>query len=134
MKSLKVTLWIAAMGCLAAVPFSVLPWSVLEKIVMGFGVGPIPNDPLVMYFLRVSCGVYGFIGIYFIILAKNPMNYGPMTAFSAYGLVIFGMLSLSAGVFLELSPKVYIGDSLSGLILGIAIIVFSSKAKRDLKK
>lgn len=134
MKSLKIALWLAAIGCLAAVPFIALPWSVLEKIILWFGVGPISDNQLVMYFLRVSCGVYGLIGIFFIILAKNPLAYGPMLNFGAYGLIIFGLLSLIVGVGLDISPKVYTGDFLSGLILGIVIIVFSSRAKRALEK
>ncbi len=134
MKSLKVALWIVAIGCLVAVPFIVLPWSVVEKIVLWFGIEPIPNDPLVMYVLRVSSGVYGLIGVYFIMLARNPLNYGPMLNLGVYGLIIFGLLSLIVGGSLKISPKVYTGDFLSGLILGIAIIIFSFKAKRSLNK
>lgn len=132
MKSLKVVLWVAAIGCLTAVPFIVLPWSVVDKIVLLFGIEPIPNDPLVMYILRVSCGVYGLIGVYFIILARNPLGCGPMLDLGAYGLTIFGLSSLIIGLSLEISPRVFTGDSLSGLILGIVIIVLSSKAKRTL--
>ncbi len=132
MKSLKVALWVAAIGCLIAVPFIVLPWSVVDKIALLFGIEQIPNDPLVMYILRVSCGVYGLIGVYFIILARNPLGCGPMLDLGAYGLTIFGLLSLITGLSLEISPKVFTGDSLSGLILGIIIIVLSSKAKRTL--
>ena len=130
MKSLKVALWVTAIGCLTAVPFIVLPWAVVENFILRFGIEPIPNDPLVMYLLRVSCGVYGLIGVYFIMLARNPLNYGPMLNLGAYGLIIFGLLSLLVGVSLEISPKVYAGDFLSGLILGIVIIILSSKAKR----
>lgn len=132
MKSLKVALWVAAIGCLTAVPFIVLPWHVLNKIVLWFGFEPIPNDQLVMYILRVSCGIYGLIGVYFIILARNPLGCGPMLDLGAYGLAIFGLLSLVIGLSLEISPRVFAGDALSGLILGIVIIVLSSKAKRTL--
>ncbi len=132
MKSLKVALWVTALGCLTAVPFIVLPWSVVDKIALLFGIELIPNDPLVIYILRVSCGVYGLIGVFFIILARNPLGCSPMLDLGAYGLTIFGLLSLITGLSLEISPKVFTGDSLSGLILGIVIIVLSSKAKRTL--
>jgi hypothetical protein len=55
-----------------------------------------------------------------------------MLDFGGYGLTIFGLLSLITGLSLEVSPRVFAGDSLSGLILGIVIIVLSSKAKRTL--
>lgn len=134
MKSLKIAIWITAIGCLTAVPFIVLPWAVIEKFIMWFGIEPIPSDPLVMYLLRVSCGVYGLIGVYFIILARNPLNYGPMLNLGAYGLILFGLLSFFVGVSLEISSKVYTGDFLSGLILGIVIIVLSYNARRPLNK
>ncbi|MBT8339488.1 MAG: hypothetical protein HKP58_11960 [Desulfatitalea sp.] len=132
MKSLKAALWVAAIGCLSSVPFIILPWSVVERIALWFGIGAIPNDLLIIYLLRVSCGVYGMIGVYFIILAKNPLGYGPMLDLGAYGLIIFGLLSLFVGWRLEMPLKIFSGDALSGLILGIIIIALSSKAKRTL--
>jgi len=87
-----------------------------------------------MYLFRVSCGVYGLIGIFFIMLAKDPLNYGPMLYVGAYGLIIFGLLSLIVGGNLEITPKVYTGDFLTGSIFGVAIIVLSSKAKKALNK
>ena len=115
MKSLKVAIWVSAIGCLTAVPFIVLPWSAIDMIAILFGIDLFPNDPLVMYILRVSCGVYGLIGVYFIILAKNPLGCGPMLDLGAYGLTIFGLLSLITGLSLKILPRVFIGDSLSGL-------------------
>jgi hypothetical protein len=132
MKSLKVALWVAAIGCLTAVPFIALPWHILDRIILFFGLEPIPNDQLIMYIFRVSCGIYGLIGVYFIILARNPLGCGPMLDLGAYGLAIFGLLSLVIGLSLKISPIVFAGDAVSGLILGIVIIVLSFKAKRAL--
>jgi hypothetical protein len=131
MKALKLVLWIAAVGCLAAVPFMVLPWSVFDKITLVFGIEPVPDNPLVMYILKVSCGVYGLIGVFFIILARNPLAYGAMLDLAAYGLTLFGLLSLIVGSSLEVPLRVFAGDSLSGLVLGIMIIVLSIKVKRS---
>ena len=92
-----------------------------------------PNVPIVIYIFRVVCGVIGLIGVYFIILARNPLNYGPMLDLGAYGLILFGLLALILGLKIGMPPIAYIGDALSGLILGIIIAIFSSKAKRELK-
>jgi hypothetical protein len=134
MKSLKIALWVVAIGCLISVPFIVLPWSLIERIILWFGVDPMPNAPLAVYLFRVVCGVFGLIGIYFVILARNPLRYGPMLDLAAFGLILFGLLSLFVGVSLQMSPKVYIGDALSGLILGIAITLLSFKAKKTLSR
>jgi len=132
MKGLKIALWIAAIGCLTAVPFVILPWAVVENLVLWFGVEPIPNVPIAMYLFRVVCGIFGLIGIYFIILARNPLGYGPMLDLGAYGLIIFGLLSLLVGSNTGLPAIVYIGDALSGLILGTIITLFSYKARQAL--
>ena len=130
MKSLKVTLWITAIGCLTVVPFIFLPWSVLEAIVSFFGHDPIPDVPVVIYFVKVLFIVLGFIGIYFIILARNPLGYAPMLYLGAYGLIIFGLLALILGFTIDVSPIVYIGDALFSLVLGIIIVTLSSKCKK----
>ncbi len=132
MKTLKIALWVTAVGCLTAVPFIVLPWTVVGNIMLWFGIEPIPNTPIVMYIFRIACGIIGLIGVYFIILARDPLNYGPMLNLGAYGLVIFGLLSLIVGFNMEISPLVYVGDALSGLILGIIIVIFSSRVQKSL--
>ena len=134
MKSLKVILWITAVGCLVAVPFTILPWSVIQDFIKWFGIVPIPDNLLAMYIIRVSCGVYGLIGIFFIILANNPLNYVPMVRLGAYGLIIFSLLAFGIGINLKLSPIVYMGDFLGSLILGIAIIILLPKTQSTVSR
>jgi len=133
MNSLKVVLWVVALGCLTAVPFIFLPWTAIESIISWFGIDPMPNVPVVIYSFKVVFGIFGLIGIFFIILARNPLGYGPMLDLGAYGLVLFGLLALILGVSNGIRPIVYAGDALSGLILGIIILILSSKLKRSLK-
>ena len=92
MQSLKAALWITAIGFLMAVPFIFLPWSVLEAIASFYGIDPIPDVPVVVYSCKILFFVCGFIGIYFIILAMNPLGYGAMLYLGAYGLIVLGLL------------------------------------------
>ena len=131
MKSLRVALWITAIGCLTAVPFILLPWSVLKALVSFFGHDPIPDVPVVIYFVKILCVFLGFIGIYFIILARNPLGYGSMLYLGAYGLILFGLLALILGFTIGVSAIVYLGDAFFTLILGIIILALSSKCKKD---
>ena len=55
-----------------------------------------------------------------------------MLALGAYGLILFGLSALAIGVSVGLSPNVFAGDVLSGLILGIVIIVLSNRVKNPL--
>lgn len=130
MKTLKVVLWIAAIGCFTAVPFVFLPWTVAESIAARFGIESLPSTPISVYFFKVVLGVVGLIGVFFVILARNPLKYGPMLSLAAFGLVLFGVLALILGLSLKLPPIVYIGDALSGLVLGIAVLILSSRAKQ----
>ncbi|MBL7177639.1 MAG: hypothetical protein ISS66_17595 [Desulfobacteraceae bacterium] len=128
--SLKVVLWITGIGCLTAVPFIFLPWSVIKAMASFFGHDPIPDVPVLIYFTKVLCGAGGFIGIFFIILARNPLGYGPMLYLGAYGLIVLGLLELVLGIIIDVSPIVYIGDVSFALILGIIILAFSLKLTR----
>lgn len=133
MTSLKVALWVTALGCLSAVPFIFLPWAALESIGSWFGIESLPDTPIAVYFFKVAFGVFGLIGVFFIILAKNPLKYGPMLNLGAFGLILFALLALILGFSLGLPPIMYIGDGLSGLVLGIVILIFSSRPKQALK-
>ena len=133
MKSLKVALWVTAIGCLTAVPFIFLPWAAVESIGSWFGIESLPDMPIAVYFFKVVFGVFGLIGVFFIILARNPLKYGPMLNLGAFGLILFGLLALILGLSIGLPLIVYIGDGLSGLVLGIVILVFSSRSKQALK-
>lgn len=130
MKSLKVALWVTAIGCLTAVPFIFLPWSVVESIGSWFGIESLPNSPIAVYFFRVVFGVFGCIGVFFMLLARNPLQYGRMLDLGAFGLILFGLLALIMGIAIGLPFIVYVGDGLSGLVLGIVIVISSSKSKR----
>lgn len=132
MNSLKTALWICALGCLTAIPFIVLPWGIIEAIMMAFGlksIPEIPEIPAVMYFMRIACGVLGLVGIFFIMLARNPLDYGPMLNLGAYGLIVFGLLALVLGLRLRISPMVFLGDTLFGIVLGVVVAVLSFKAR-----
>lgn len=128
--SLKVVLWITGIGCLMAVPFIFLPWSVIKAMASFFGHDPMPDVPIMVYYIKVMCGAGGFMGIFFIILARNPLAYGPMLYLGAYGLIVLGLLELILGIIIDVYPKVYIFDVSFALILGIIILVFSLKLAR----
>ena len=110
MRSLKTVLWICASGCLTAIAFVLLPWEIIQDIFIWFGIEPIPDIPVVKYFFRIACGIIGLIGIFFIILARNPLGYGPMLNLGAYGLIVFGLLSLIFGLILKLPLKAFLGS------------------------
>jgi FtsH-binding integral membrane protein len=128
MKGLKIVLWVTAIGCLTSVPFIFLPWAVVESIGSWFGVELLPGVPIAVYFFKIVLGVFGLIGVFFIILAKDPLKYGSMLNLGTFGLILFGLLALILGFSIGPPLIVYLGDGLSGLVFGFAILIFSFKA------
>ncbi len=130
MRSLKTILWISAIGCLTVVPFIFFPWSSITNIISWFGIAPLPDTPIAIYYFKVTFGVFGLGGVFFIILARDPFAYGPMLNLGAFGLILYGVLALTLGISIGLPSIVYLGDGLSGLILGVGILFFASRATR----
>ena len=128
---LKAALWVAAFGCLVATPFIFLPWHYISSITSFFGVEPIPSNPIIIYFFRVTCAVFGMIGVYFIILAKNPFRNKPMLLLGAYGLLTFGIVSLIFGIICKIRLITYIGDAFFGILLCIMIIILMRKSQHN---
>ena len=131
MKRLKIMLWLCGIGFLISFIFMVLPWGLIENLYSIFGEEPIPYSPTSGYLFRVSCGMVGIIGVYFIILARDPLKYRPLLFFSAYGLIAGGLICFIAGLVIGISPLFYIGDGLFGVILGIILAVLTSKIQQE---
>lgn len=131
MNNLKIILWICGIGCLTAFPFIVLPWALIENLYRWFGQEPVPGVPPAMYLFRITCGVVGLVGIYFIILARNPSTYLLLIKFSAFGLMAYGLLCVIVGLIVGMFPVIFLGDGLFGIILGVVIVILSAKAQKN---
>ncbi|GAI56900.1 unnamed protein product, partial [marine sediment metagenome] len=88
MRALKICLWIAGVGCLLSVFGMFLPMSVFESIAKFFGIESLPDSPLLVYAARLMSTTYAAVGVFFIILALDPMKYGVMVPFSGLGAVL----------------------------------------------
>jgi hypothetical protein len=68
------------------------------------------------------------IGIFFAILARNPLKYGAMLLLASYGLVIYGIFSLVAGIRYRLPVWIYANDVIFGVVAGVLLLIFRKKA------
>ncbi len=128
MKGLKIILWILAISFMAGFVVIFIPWSVIEWIYSMAGEQPMSNTPLNSYSLRVTGGMVGAIGIYFLFLALNPIKYRQLVIFSSYALIAGGLLCVIIGLAVGVKPTLPLGDTLFGLILGILLLFQSFKA------
>ncbi|MBC8473071.1 MAG: hypothetical protein H8D56_26725 [Planctomycetes bacterium] len=130
MRALKICLWIAGIGCLLSLFGMVLPVSSWQSIAKLFGIESVPNLPQFSYAVRVGSGTYAGVGIFFIILALDPLRYGIMVPFSGLGAVFVGVVCAIAGLLTKMAFWWFMGDSLSCLVLGALILVFWKQAKK----
>ena len=130
MRALKICLWIAGFACLLSVFGMFLPVSAIETITKFFGIESLPDSPQFMYAVRLMSGTYAAVGVFFIILALQPMKYGVMVPFSGLGAVFVGVVCAIAGLLSEMPLWWFMGDSLSCLVLGVLILVFWQQARQ----
>jgi len=130
MRALKICLWIAGFACLLSVFGMFLPVSAIESITKFFGIESLPDSPQFMYAVRLMSGTYAAVGVFFIILALDPLKYGVMVPFSGLGAVFVGVVCAIAGLLSEMPLLWFMGDSLSCLVLGVLILVFWQQAKQ----
>ena len=130
MRGLKICLWIAGILCLLSVFGMFLPVRVIGSIAKAFGVQTLPDSPLVMYVVRVMSATYAGVGVYFVILALRPMDYGVLVPFTGLAAVLLGVVCGITGLAVAMPPMWFLGDFVSCTVLGVLILVFWRKAHR----
>ena len=128
MKGLKNTLWVCAIGFLLSFIFAVLPWRAFTAWANQFGVQIPAAEPWIVFWVRILFTTYGMIGVFFVILARNPLKYGAMLLLAAYGLLLLGILELIGSIRYALPLITYIVDVIFCFITGILILIFRREA------
>lgn len=129
MRALKICLWITGVLCLLAVVGLFIPFSGCEAVAGFFGIESLSDSPLVMYCIRTMAATFAGIGVYFIILASDPVKYGVLVPFSGSVMVFIGLVCAVTGMMVKMPLMWVMGDSLSCLVLGVLILVFWRRAK-----
>ena len=125
MRGLKICLWIAGIGCLLGVFGMFLPVRVVESLAKVFGGQLVCTDcPLCLYALRTVSAACVGIGVFFVILALNPMKYGVMIPFAGLAAVFLGVVCGITGAAVGMPHLWFLGDSVSCTVLGVLILVF----------
>ncbi|HUW84610.1 MAG TPA: hypothetical protein VMZ31_17655 [Phycisphaerae bacterium] len=130
MRALKTCLWLAGVLCLLSAFGLVLPVRVLERLMAAFGGEPFPDSPLLAYMLRVGSGTYVAVGVFYIILAVRPRNFGAMVPFSGLAAIFVGVVCGVTGLAVGLSMAWFVGDFACCTLLGVLILVFWRQGMR----
>ena len=128
MKELKIVLWVCAVSCLLGFVFGALPWKAITAWFGFFGIQPPATDPITSYMLRLCMATFGLIGIFFVILARNPMKYGEMLPLAGFGILFMGIFSLLGGIRYGFPVWTYIIDFIFCIVAGVLVFVLRKKA------
>ena len=73
MKVLKTALWLSAIYCLVESSGVLLPWRAITAYFEFYGYQVPAAEPINVFMIRLFSVLFGMIGIFFIILAQNPL-------------------------------------------------------------
>ena len=126
MKVLRVLLWINAGLFFLAIPFMVLPWDSINAFIAWFGVEPLPAVPVLMYLVRMMCGLSALGGVFFVLLARDPVRYAAMVWLVAWGLLVLGILAVVLGLAISLEPIIFMSDAAFCIDMGLVLAVLAA--------
>lgn len=101
-----------------------LPWPVAVRWLQDFGgAGPIPDDPMARYWLRMASGAFTFVGLIFLACAWNPEKHAAMIPLLAALSLLQGGLLLYAGLTLRLGWMPFAADVAICLVPGAGLLL-----------
>ncbi len=127
MKGIKIILWICAISCLLAFVLAVLPWQTLTSFFEALGGQPLGTSGITVFMVRLCLLLFGLIGVFFTILARDPLKYSGMLQFAGFWLVIYGIYVLAAGIRYELPAWIY-GEFFFSVGFGLILFCFRKSA------
>ena len=127
MKGLKIVLWICAIYCFTGFIPAALPWNTIVALFNWVGIQPPTTEAINVLIFRLGSAIFGLIGTFLVILARNPLKYGAMLLLAAYGLMLFGIFVLIGGIRYELPVLAYFSDVIIGIVGCTLLLYFRKK-------
>lgn len=131
MKGLKIVLWICGITFLLGFIFLLIPWRVMAHWCGLLGMEVPLIAPLSVYVTRLLLVCSGLVGIFFMILAADPLRYGPMVQLGGWGLVLTGLVCLAGGIRYNLPFMIFGYDVIFCVLAGKLILVLRGRALRE---
>jgi len=119
---LRVLLGAAAFGWGVGFLGIVLPWSVVKPALLSMGAAEIPDDAMLVYWSRMTACTFGFVGVFFLMLALRPHGHRRMLIFAGVMMVCLGAILLVDGLRLKLRAFPFWGDVSFCLVVGAGIL------------
>ena len=127
MRALKACLWAVGVLCLLGVFGIFLPVSLIESLANVFGKQAFPDSPAFFYMVRVASATYVAVGVFYVILAMRPMDFGVLVPFSGVAAAFIGVVCGITGAAVGMPVLWFLGDFVCSTALGVLIVVFWRK-------
>jgi hypothetical protein len=130
MKAIRTILYVVSALFVLSAVFVFLPWSAMNAFMGWFGPFAYPNDPFVVYTVKISLVMFAWVGI---LMAAAVFQAAKYQLF----LLIFGATFLSAaGIAVGLVqfyavPWILYFDGISSAVVGALFLVCRSQALRQ---
>ncbi len=127
MKGLKAILWTVAVFFLLHFLAAIIPWKFISSFFAVYGLDVSGFQGLMKYGLRTVLSVFGLIGIFFLILARNPLQHIHFISLAGFGSLYLGLFCLVVGAYYGFTWWYWLGDVLMFWIFGMLLIFFKTK-------
>jgi hypothetical protein len=128
MKALKVVLVVLGIVCiLSTAPAVVAPWPAIVHWAGVFGYEVPADHPVFVYCVRLSALGYALIGVFFLVVASDPLRYRPMLVLAVCGLLLTAALALATGWLTQMQPPWYLVDCVFSLVAALLILALWPK-------
>ncbi len=119
---LKIVLFFAACGWGISILGILLPWSIISTLLIELGSTQIIEDPMQIYWSKMVCGGFSFIGILFAYVAINPVKHLNLIKPLGYFSIFEGAVLLINGINLKINYIPFLGDVIFCFVVGISIL------------
>jgi hypothetical protein len=125
MTAVRIVLVMLGIVCiLSTAPGAVAPWPSIVHWLGVLGLEPMPDHPLVVYCVRLSSLGFALIGVFFLVVATNPVRYGPMVALAVCGLFLTAALAVATGIQTRMQPPWYLADAGVASLAAVLLLAF----------
>ncbi len=108
-----------------------LPWKLMNRILLNMGAAAPVADPQVQYWFRMATGSWSMIGFFFLAVFFKPEKYKNLIPLLAGVSIFEGIILLFHGLMLNLPLFPFAGDVAFCLIVGVGLIAGSKERAAD---
>jgi len=119
---LRVLLIAAAVGWGISFLGVFLPWTTIGQVFRSLGAGEVPDDAMVVYWVRGTAATFGFVGVMFAMAAVRPAAHSSMIFWLAVLMLGVGAASFLYGLLLKIPAFPFVGDVAFCLVIGTGLL------------